>query len=567
MRSIPFAIILTVVSLIVVSHVVLAQTGTITGFVRTAGGAPIPGASLSINPGGQWTVSLSNGSYTLSGIPAGTYTLRASKVGYASVIQPDITVTAGQTTSLNFILGPAGTLAGYVRDGQGSSIQDAVVTVSPGGYSATTGVSGTYIITDISPGVYQVTASKAGYVEQIRSEISVQEGEVTICAFTLGLNMGTISGFVRDTNGNPIQGADVVTDKGGFSTTSGTDGSYILSNVTADTYSVTASKSNYQSQTKSGITVTAGQVTNCDFNLTQLQLSGTNIALNAATYLECGHNQSSQIGLYAHDGSTSTKWCCLHNGISTPGDHTLAYDLGSNCSVSGFVVKHASTGGETASFNTKSFVIESAPSLSGPWTEEFSVTNNNQEASNTLIYPTPKTLRFVRLRVTKPNANSDWAVRIPEFEVWGTAGSRASIKYEAEDYDSGASAVQNTDYYDTTSGNAGGKYRSQDVDIENCSEGGYNVGWLANGEWLRYRFKGSGNYRVSFRCDGTDSGACHLEVDGVNKTGTINITKGSWQVWNTYTSPTFYIAPGDHILKFVVDDGGFNINFFTLDPQ
>jgi hypothetical protein len=544
----------------------ICQTGVITGFVRTTAGLPIAGVAVSIEPGGQWTVSLPDGSYTLSGVPAGVYKVKASKKGFASRIENEVVVTAGQAVTLNFTLGPAGTLAGYVRDQSGLSLSDVTISVVPGGYSTVTNVSGTYIMSDIPPGVYSVNASKAGYVSKTRSEVVVEEGQVTVCAFTLALNIGSISGFVRDTNGNPIAGASITTDKGGYSTTSNADGSYTLVNVVADTYSLTASKLNYQPQTIASVVVVPGQVTTCNFSLNPLSLSGTNIALNAVTYLECGHNLASQIGLYAHDGSTSTKWCCLHNGLNTPGEHTLAYDLGSNCLVSGFVVKHASTGGETANFNTKSFVIESAPRLSGPWSEEFSVTNDNKEASNTLIYPTPKVLRYVRLRVTQPNYGVDWAVRIPEFEVWGTAGTPAPVKFEAEDYDSGASAVEGTDYHDTTPGNTGGLYRTQDVDIESCSEGGYNVGWLANGEWMKYRFKGGGTYRVLFRCDGTQAGSCYLEIDGVNRTGIINIPKGSWQVWNTFASPPFSISNGNHILKFVVTSGGFNINYFVLEP-
>ena len=40
---------------------------------------------------------------------------------------------------------------------------------------------------------------------------------------------------------------------------------------------------------------------------------------------------------------------------------------------------------------------------------------------------------------------------------------------EAENYDTGGKFVA---YYDTTAGNSGGQYRSDDVDIETCSEGG-----------------------------------------------------------------------------------------------
>ena len=50
---------------------------------------------------------------------------------------------------------------------------------------------------------------------------------------------------------------------------------------------------------------------------------------------------------------------------------------------------------------------------------------------------------------------------------------------EAEDFDA---------FWDSTDENEGGQYRSTAVDIEPTTDagGGYNVGWLADGEWLEY---------------------------------------------------------------------------------
>lgn len=54
---------------------------------------------------------------------------------------------------------------------------------------------------------------------------------------------------------------------------------------------------------------------------------------------------------------------------------------------------------------------------------------------------------------------------------------------EAEDYKNGGEGVG---YHDTSSGNAGNLYRSDNVDIKAASGGGYAVGWMNNGEWLEY---------------------------------------------------------------------------------
>jgi hypothetical protein len=48
---------------------------------------------------------------------------------------------------------------------------------------------------------------------------------------------------------------------------------------------------------------------------------------------------------------------------------------------------------------------------------------------------------------------------------------------QAEDYET---------FSDTTVSNQGGQYRTDNVDIEVCVEGGYDVGWITTNEWLGF---------------------------------------------------------------------------------
>ena len=57
------------------------------------------------------------------------------------------------------------------------------------------------------------------------------------------------------------------------------------------------------------------------------------------------------------------------------------------------------------------------------------------------------------------------------------------VRVEAEDYDAGGPGVA---YHDTTHGNSGGVYRTDDVDITSPSSGRYVVFDTAAGEWTRY---------------------------------------------------------------------------------
>src|SRR5207237_10706793 len=69
---------------------------------------------------------------------------------------------------------------------------------------------------------------------------------------------------------------------------------------------------------------------------------------------------------------------------------------------------------------------------------------------------------------------------------------------EAENFDNGGQGVA---YSDTTAGNYGGQYRNTDVDIETTTDtgGGYDVGWIAAGEWLNYTVNvaSAGTYTLS----------------------------------------------------------------------
>src|SRR5688572_7097968 len=73
-------------------------------------------------------------------------------------------------------------------------------------------------------------------------------------------------------------------------------------------------------------------------------------------------------------------------------------------------------------------------------------------------------------------------------------GTNASISngatIQAENYDTGGEGVA---YHDTTAGNTGGQYRTEDVDLETCTDagGGFNTGWLIDGEWTEYTVNAS----------------------------------------------------------------------------
>lgn len=127
---------------------------------------------------------------------------------------------------------------------------------------------------------------------------------------------------------------------------------------------------------------------------------------------------------------------------------------------------------------------------------------------------------------------------------------------EAEQFDEGGPGVA---YYDTTPGNSGGVFRSTDVDIEPASGGGYNVGWIDAGEWLRYTVNVSsgGGYTMQARVASLGAGGrFHVEANGANVTGSLAIPDtGGWQNWTT-VSASVQLGAGQQTLRIVIDTSG-----------
>ncbi len=137
---------------------------------------------------------------------------------------------------------------------------------------------------------------------------------------------------------------------------------------------------------------------------------------------------------------------------------------------------------------------------------------------------------------------------------------------EAEDFDNGCIGDA---YYDTDEINQGGQYRTNaGVDIEVCSAGGYNVGWTKTGEWLAYTVKvsKSADYQVTFYvASANDNAKAHLECDGKDITGVIEIPNtGAYQKWDVLKK-TIKLETGEHLLKIVIDADGLNLDKMVFE--
>ena len=67
-------------------------------------------------------------------------------------------------------------------------------------------------------------------------------------------------------------------------------------------------------------------------------------------------------------------------------------------------------------------------------------------------------------------------------------------------------------------------------------------------------------------------GRLHVEVDGVDKTGPINVPDtGGWQTWTTLPGPSISLSSGSHVIRVYFDavgsgGGAGNYNWFKVGP-
>lgn len=89
----------------------LGSNGGISGVARAADGSPITGASMTVSGADGLLRSTSTGpegTFSLPGLPSGSYTVQALAPGFATLVQPSVPVATGRSTQLTLTLLLAG---------------------------------------------------------------------------------------------------------------------------------------------------------------------------------------------------------------------------------------------------------------------------------------------------------------------------------------------------------------------------------------------------------------------------------------------------------------------------
>ena len=200
---------------------------TVTGTV-TDGTDPIPDATVKLFDSAglpyQHTMTNALGEYTLNGVPAGTYSIAAVADGYLMSPSAGVTLSSGDTTSIPLvctadttlalgaiagiltIAGTAGTPLGGAKVSLRNTLGETIATT----YTA---ADGEFLFYDVADGIYTIVAAADGYLTTAPMTTTITGGSTANLVMNILVDArtynGTVSGVIKDQNGNAVAGCFV----------------------------------------------------------------------------------------------------------------------------------------------------------------------------------------------------------------------------------------------------------------------------------------------------------------------------------------------------------------------
>jgi len=215
----------------------------------------------------QHTMTDAAGQYSLSGVPAGTYTISAVKDGYRLSDAVGVTLAVSDTTQMNLVCTADATLALGAIAGVLTTLVGTDVTPLAGAKitlkdqtdtvvaSTDSADDGEFLFYDVADGVYTMLASAEGYLTSAPMAVTITGGSIANVTMSLTVDArtynGTVSGIIRDKNGTAVAGCFVglyqVTGTGATATETliattktNTEGKYLFGGVVGGQYLVKA---------------------------------------------------------------------------------------------------------------------------------------------------------------------------------------------------------------------------------------------------------------------------------------------------------------------------------------
>ncbi len=199
----------------------------IQGQVTDENGEPVPNASVTaqqdrIGPMemGKRGVARTDetGSYNITGIEAGTYTVQAAAPGYAVASKKNLQVPGSGTSGIDLILRAGRVLRGRAVNGEGKGVSGAMIllledsgSTAGNGVMATSDINGLFSLNVAEDGSFNLIGSLAGYAPAIaRGVRPAGDGDENLSAVLRFTPGGTLRVRVLDPEGTPLEGRSIL---------------------------------------------------------------------------------------------------------------------------------------------------------------------------------------------------------------------------------------------------------------------------------------------------------------------------------------------------------------------
>jgi len=246
----------------------IPNIGWITGSVKDTTDSALVSVLVRVLNGfpSDSAITDSLGSYFIEIAAGSTWVLDAFKPGWSSDGAKSTFVALGDTDTVNFVMTPgAGSVLGWVKDSLTSDpIEGARVSACDGDTTLRlTDSLGLYSF-NLSPGVWELRASAAGWLTSPQESVTVSSGSVNTVNFSLVPVKGVIRGYCMDQDGDSLENVLIIAN-GLFTDSTNSSGFYSLS-LYPDDYTITATKSGYSTQ-QIDTSLNAGDTLEIDFIL------------------------------------------------------------------------------------------------------------------------------------------------------------------------------------------------------------------------------------------------------------------------------------------------------------
>ena len=262
-------------------------TGSISGTVTDTGSQNVSDAFVMAFLDGELqdsATSAADGTYSITGLEAGTYEIHVLADGYEYRIETNVVVIDDNDTTQNVTnLAAEGIITGNLTRSDGTTPIEGVVVIAyhTSGLSrcAITNENGNYSIGNLPDGDYTVEAQKPYYTFSSVANVEVTSGETTPGVDSSGV-CGIITGIVTKSDlVTPIQGVAVhavdSSDRIVTVNVTNSSGRYVLRGLATGSYTVEAFRPEGPIAKVSGVSVTDGQTTNRDLTAPGGSISGT----------------------------------------------------------------------------------------------------------------------------------------------------------------------------------------------------------------------------------------------------------------------------------------------------